>query len=198
MIKLKNINLGDKLNQNLSQALNSQLKKTKAYKQKLKELKTWAQVKSPKALQPALSYTLDWLSPELLGTGFRMSEVSDFAVQALVPSQTENLDYANQIHQGLIVNAAMELARNFICRHLPESFFQISESEIKISKQQKWNDDITLSLQAEEVVLDQFFTELQDEKKTTVSLRIFIQNKNFTKDDTIDLQLTCEATNLLA
>ena len=169
-----------------------------SYKEKLKELKTWAQVKSPKVLQPALSYTLGWLSPELLGTGFRMVEISDFEVQALVPAQPMNLDQTNEVHQGLILNASLELARSFINRHLPESYFQISSSEIKISKKLKWNQDLKITLTSEESALDQFFSEMQETKETTIHFQLKVEVKNNKKIDTVDLKLVCIATNLLA
>ena len=202
MIKLKNFKLGDKLNANLSQTLTGKLPGNlgvaESYKQKLKDLKTWAQVKSPKVFQPALSYTLGWLSPDLLGSGFRMVEVSDFHIQALVPAQLGNKDALNEIHQGLVLNSSLELARSFIGRHLPETYFQISSSEIKINKKQKWSDDLTLSLSCEESILDQFFGELQEDKKTNIHLQITIAAKDSKKPDTVDLNLTCEATSLLA
>ena len=73
--------------------MNFYKKTTEKLTEKLKELKTWAQVKSPKTLQPALSYALDWLAPELLGTGFRMLEVSDFSLKALIPARQSNFDF---------------------------------------------------------------------------------------------------------
>lgn len=182
MINLKNMN---KINVNDS------------YKQKLKELKTWAQVKGPKVIQPALNYTLGWLSPELLGTGFRMIEVSDFEIQALVPALNANLDQANEVHQGLILNASLELARSFLARHLPETYFQISSSEIKILKKQKWTDDLKVCLVCEEDTLDQFFSDLQSLKKTNIHLALKIEIKNSKKTDLVDLNLNCEATKLL-
>ena len=102
--------------------------------EKLKELKTWAQVKSPKHLQPALSYALDWLAPELLGTGFRMIEVSDFSIKALVPARNTNFDFQNEIHQGLVLNASLELCRSFLQKLMAESFFSVTASEIILSK----------------------------------------------------------------
>ncbi|MFZ3231749.1 MAG: hypothetical protein WA160_16190 [Pseudobdellovibrio sp.] len=190
MINLKNMNLAARLKENF--------KNTPSYKQKLKALKTWAQMKSPKVLQPALSYTLGWLSPELLGTGFRMVEISDFEIKALVPSQTSNLDQFNEINQGLVLNGSLELARNFIQRYLPESYFKIDSSEIKISKKHKWDSDIAMILKSEESVLDQFFSEIQENKKAVMQMQIKIEIDGAKKADSIELKLICEATNLLA
>lgn len=202
MIKLKNANLIDKLNteftDKLAGKIAEKLNVPESYQHKLKELKTWAQVKGPKLLQPALSYTLGWLSPELLGTGFRMVEVSDFEIQALVPAQAGNLDQHDQVHQGLVLNASLELARSFMCRYLPESYFQITSSEIKISKKHKWNSDLKITLVCEESTLDQFFGQLQEDKKATLHLQLKVENNKSKKTDSVDLHLVCEATNLLA
>lgn len=175
---------------------NVNLKSLRAYKSKLKELKTWVQVRSPKPLQSALSYTLDWLSPELLGSGFRMIEVSDFSMKGLIPKNSSNLDSNGEIHQGLVLNASLELSRTCIDRHLPENLYQITSSDVQISKKQKWGDEITLNLNSSESVFDHFFSELQSNKKTTIEFQIQVQSDS-KKMDLISIKLTCDATNLL-
>ncbi len=186
MATLKNLNLK-----------NVNLKAAQGYKQKLKEFKTWAQIKSPKVIQPALSYTLGWLSPELLGSGFRMTEIADFEIKATVPADSVNLDSQKQLNQGLVLNAAMELAKTFINRHLEENFYQISASEIKISKKQIWNENLHLYLQASEGAMDDFFSSLQKQKKAKLELSIRLQVGESKKSDTLELKLHCEAVNLL-
>lgn len=175
---------------------NVNLKALQSYKAKLKELKTWAQVRSPKPLQSALSYTLDWLSPELLGSGFRMTEVSDFSMKGIIPKNSSNLDSQGEIHQGLVLNASLELARACLDRHMPENFYRITASETQISKKQKWDDEITLNLNSDESSFDHFFSGLQGNKKPTIEFKILIQSASKNRDQ-ITLQLTCDATNLL-
>ena len=176
---------------------NVNIKALQSYKLKLKELKTWAQVKSPKPLQSALSYTLGWLSPELLGSGFRLIEISDFAIKGTIPLDQMNLDFNQEIHQGLVLNASLELARTYIHRHLPENFYRLVMSEIKISKSQKWNENISLQLNSTENALDEFFSNLQGNKKATIEFHIEVGVEKLKKFDRVDLKLTCEATNLL-
>lgn len=180
---------------------NMNLTALQAYKYKLKELKTWAQIKSPKALQPALSYTLGWLSPELLGTSFRMTEISDFSMKATVTADTLNLDSHSEIPQGLILNAALELAKTFINRHLTDTYYVITSSEIVISKKLKWNENVNLFLDAKEAALDDFFSELQQDKSTLLQLTVRIQpgsgKKMGPKYDSVEIKLNCTATNLL-
>ena len=173
-------------------------KVSKATTQKLKELKTWAQIKSPKSLQPALSYALDWLAPELLGTGFRMIEVSDFSVQGLIPARNANLDFQSEIHQGLVVNASYELARAFLQKQMGESFFQIVGTDYSFSKKQKWQNDMTLVLETDQAALDDFFISLQKNKRAEISFEINIKIENLKKSDQLKLNVHIEKTELIA
>lgn len=170
--------------------------------EKLKELKTWAQVKSPKPLQPALSYALDWLAPELLGTGFQMREVSEYSLKALIPARNSNFDFQKEIHQGLIVNGALELCRAFLQKQMAESFFQIIATQIEISKKQKWTEDLELLLETNQDDIDEFFIDFQKTKKAEISfeIKISFQNKNekLKKSDWIKIKLLMEKTELIA
>ena len=145
--------------------------------EKMKDLKTWVQVKSPKTFQPALSYALDWLSPELLGTGFRLFEISDFEIKALIPYEKTNLNTQHEIHQGLVTNAVLEQARVFLQRQMPKQFFQITETDIQLSKKIKWNDELNLFLKSSEKDMDDFFVQLQKFKKATCEFEIQISIK---------------------
>ncbi len=166
--------------------------------EKLKELKTWAQVKSPKTFQPALSYALDWLAPELLGTGLRLFEVGEHEIKAVVPANSSNLDFQKEIHQGLITNASLELARVFLQRQMPESFFQIVSTELQIFKKQKWTDDIKLILKSSQSEIDDFFIDVQKGKTANIHFTINIESEKFKKKDSVILKLVIEATPLLA
>jgi hypothetical protein len=166
--------------------------------EKLKELKIWAQVKSPKPLQPALSYALDWLAPELLGTGFRMLEVSDFSLKAIVPSRPTNFDFQQEIHQGLVLNASLELCRAFLQKQMSESFFQITSSEISVSKKQKWSQDLELILETEQSTIDDFFIDFQRHKKNEIEFNIKLKIEKSKKTDLVKLKLQIEKTELIA
>jgi hypothetical protein len=166
--------------------------------EKLKELKTWAQVKSPKPLQPALSYALDWLAPELLGTGFRMRELSDFSVQAEVPARSSNFDFQGEVHQGLVLNAGLELSRAFMQKQMPESFFRLESSGAQMSKKNKWNSDLELTLKTDQAVLDDFFIDFQRRKKSTIEFNIKIKPAQSAKSDSLILTLHIEKTELIA
>ncbi len=176
---------------------------TQTLSDRLKEFKTWAQVKGPKTLQPALSYTLDWLSPELLGTGFRMFEISDFEIKAIVPGRKTNFDSQFEIHQGLVTNAILELARVFIQRQVPDHFFQIVGSEINLMKKNQWKGDLNLTIKASNSHLDDFFVQIQKNKIATIEFDVIIhssekmssRNKNI---DQAQLKLRIQTTDLIA
>lgn len=176
---------------------------TKNFSGRLKEFKTWAQVKSPKTIQSALSYTLDWLTPELLGTGFRLFEVSDFEIKAYVPAVKANFDSQFEIHQGLVTNAALELARVFIQRQVPDQFFQIGGSEFTLIKKNKWKSDLNLVLKISEAHLDEFFVQTQKNRRATIEFEILIgptqrQHEKPKGQDRIDLKLHIETTELIS
>jgi hypothetical protein len=165
--------------------------------EKLKELKLWAQVKSPKKLQPALSYALDWLSPELLGTGFHMTEVSDTVLKGLIPYRARNFDFQNEVHQGLVLNAGLELSRAFLQKLIPESFFQIIQTEARLVKKNKWNSDLELFIDIEDTELDQFFIDFNKNKKNEIEIELKIKQQSSKKTDLLKLKLQIEKTELL-
>jgi len=172
------------------------------FSDRLKEFKTWAQVKGPKTLQPALSYTLDWLSPELLGTGFRMFEVSDFEMKAVIPARKTNFDSQFEIHQGLVTNAILELARVFIQRQVPDHFFQIVGSELNVAKKTQWNSDLNLNLKVSDSHLDDFFVQIQKNKNAVIEFEIAIDfaksNHKNKSSDHANLKLRIQTTDLIA
>jgi hypothetical protein len=166
--------------------------------EKLKELKTWAQIKSPKSLQPVLSYALDWLSPELLGTGFRMMEVSDFAVKGTIPARNANLDFQSEVHHGLVINASYELARAFLQKQMSESFFHITGTDYNFSKKNKWQNDLTLLLETDQATMDDFFINLQKNKNAEVIFEVAIKVENIKKADSVKLTLHVEKVELIS
>lgn len=199
-MKLKKAKLRSDYTQNVTGKLSQN------FTEKLKEFKTWAQVKSPKTFQPALSYALDWLAPELLGTGFRMYEISDLEMKALIPFNKSNLDSQNEIHLGLVSNAATELSKVFIQRQMPDRFFQIVGTELQIVKKQKWNEPLNLNLKTSQSDLDDFFVQLQKMKNSTIELKIEIaqalplkkSSEKFKKSDVALLKLHIETIDLIA
>lgn len=166
--------------------------------EKLKELKTWAQVKSPKQLQPVLSYALDWLAPELLGTGFRMIEISDFSVKGVVPARSTNFDFQNEVHQGLVINASLELARSFLQKQMNESFFHITASDIHLTKKIKWTEDLEILLESDQNTLDEFFIDLQKNKVADIEFEVRVKPGKLKKSDLLVLKLHIEKKELIA
>jgi len=79
-----------------------------------------------------------------------------------------------------VLNASVELARAFLQKQMGESFFRIAGFENKISKTQKWEEDLELYLEVEQSALDDFFINLQKNKKAEMNFEITIKNKNLT------------------
>ncbi len=165
---------------------------------KLKELKTWAQVKSPKQIQPVLSYALDWLAPELLGTGFRLFELNEFEIKAVIPANKANFDSQGEIHQGLVTNASLEMARAFLQRQMPENFFRIVATDTHLVKKQAWAEELTLVIQSNQADMDDFFMHLQKGKKSIVEFDVKLTVGKGRKNDSAKLKLTIESTPLIA
>ena len=127
----------------------------------------------------------------------RMVETSDFSMKATVPAESSNLDSNQELHQGLILNASLELSKTFINRHLTEIYYQIDSTEIKISKKQKWSEDLNLYLQVKDLTLDDFFSELQQNKKAQLLLSIRLELETTKKTDSVELKLNCSPIKLL-
>lgn len=164
------------------------------YKAKLRDLKSWAQVNGPRPIQGILSYALDWLSPELLGTGFRMREISDDQIQGRIPKRAGNLDLQSEINSGLAVNAALELARVAIQQQTPDESFRVLAHEVKLQKRFKWDKDLVLTLKLNQQEFDNFFMELQESRMAEISLEVFITlDHHKKKEDKINLNLKIES-----
>ena len=115
----------------------------------------------------------------------------------LVASKTD-LDFQNEIHQGLALNASLELAKSFLQRQMHDTIFKILSSEINISKKLQWTSDLILRLEVEQSELDEFFIGLQKKNKNEIEFKIKILNENSKKSDSIKLKLNIEKTELIS
>lgn len=164
------------------------------YNARLRDLKTWVQVKGPKPVQGILSFALDWLSPEFIGTGFRMKEISDDKIVGIIPYKNQNLDAQAEVHAGLILNAAIELVRVSLQKQMPDETFRIKAFEVKLSKNNFWKSDLHLIAKLSLDEFDDFFIKLQDQKKAEIVLEILIQPVEQKKSvDKVQLNLQIES-----
>lgn len=127
-----------------------------------------------------------------------MIEVSDFSIKALVPARATNFDFQKEVHQGLILNAALELCRAFLQKQMAESFFRITSSETSVTKKMIWSTDLELILETDQNVLDEFFINFHKNKKNEIEFEIKIKTEKNKKTDTIQLKLFLEKTVLIA
>jgi hypothetical protein len=115
-----------------------------------------------------------------------------------VPARPTNFDFQQEIHQGLVLNASMELCRAFLQKQMSESFFQITSSEVSLSKKHKWSQDIELILETEQSIIDDFFIDFQRHKKNVIEFDIKIKLEKSKKTDLVKLKLQIEKTELIA
>lgn len=167
------------------------------YVEKIKDFKIWSDLHSPKILKPALSYALDWLSPELLGTGFKLQQVTDDKIKAKIPFSKANCDFYHQIHAGLVVNAGLELLTSFISKHWAKNLWEIQSYDIQLSKRVKWNKDLELSFACSSEDTDRLILDLQKNDHVTFEGTVFISVKNSNQSDTIKLKLNIVKLKLL-
>jgi hypothetical protein len=168
------------------------------YVEKIRDFKVWSDLHTPALLKPALSYALDWLSPELLGTGFVITEASDESVSAKVPYQRTNCDFHNQIHAGLVVNAALEVISTFISKHWAKNLWEIKSYQLEVSKNLKWDKDLVLQFSCSEQDMDKFILSLQKNDQVAFEGTVFIATKNSSQSDSVKLKLNIIKLKLLA
>jgi len=168
------------------------------YVEQIKVLKNWSHTYAPSLIEPALSYALDWLSPELLGTGFKIKSIFDTVVVAKIPFKKVNCDYQGQIHLGLVTNAASEIINVFISRHWPKQSWLITELNVSIDKKLSWNADLEMALSIFDHQVDTFLVELQKNKSAEFELEVSVKPLNQNKQDCIKFKLTLIKTNILS
>lgn len=167
------------------------------YVEKIKDLKVWSDLHTPAILKPALSYALDWLSPELLGTGFTIKESTDQNIKAKIPFQKANCNFQNQIHAGLVVNACFEVISAFISKHWAQNLWEISNYQIEMSKNLKWNKDLELSFSCSIEDIDHLILNLQKKDHVIFEGVVFINVKNSSQTDSVKLKLNIIKHKLL-
>lgn len=168
------------------------------YVDKIRDFKVWSDLHTPALLKPALSYALEWLSPELLGTGFVITEVNDECVKAKVPYQRANCDFHGQIHAGLVVNAALEVISTFISKHWAKNLWEIKNYQLELSKNLKWDKDLALQFSCSEQDMDKFILSLQKNDQVAFEGTVFIAMKNSSQSDSVKLKLNIIKLKLLA
>lgn len=168
------------------------------YVDKIRDFKVWSDLHTPAILKPALSYALDWLAPELLGTGFSITEASDESVKAKIPYQSTNCDFHNQIHAGLVVNAGLEVISTYIAKHWAKNLWEIKSYQIELNKNIKWDKDLMLQFTCSEDDMDKLILSLQKNDHVTFEGTVFIAVKKSSQSDSLKLKLNITKLKLLA
>ncbi len=169
-----------------------------SYVDKIRDFKVWSDLHTPALLKPALSYALDWLAPELLGTGFSITEAGDESITAKIPYQRTNCDFHNQIHAGLVVNAGLEVISTYIAKHWAKNLWEIKSYQLELNKNIKWDKDLMLQFTCSENDMDKLILSLQKNDHVTFEGTVFIAVKNSSQSDSLKLKLNITKLKLLA
>lgn len=169
-----------------------------SYVDKIRDFKVWSDLHTPALLKPALSYALDWLAPELLGTGFSITEAGDESITAKIPYQRTNCDFHNQIHAGLVVNAGLEVISTYIAKHWAKNLWEIKSYQLELNKNIKWDRDLMLQFTCSENDMDKLILSLQKNDHVIFEGTVFIAVKNSSQSDSLKLKLNITKLKLLA
>lgn len=168
------------------------------YVDKIRDFKVWSDLHTPALLKPALSYALDWLAPELLGTGFTITEAEDESIKGKIPYHRTNCDFHNQIHAGLVVNAGLEVISTYIAKHWAKNLWEIKSYQIELNKNLKWDKDLILQFSCSEQDMDKLILSLQKNDQVSFEGMVFISMKNSNHSDSLKLKLNIIKLKLLA
>jgi hypothetical protein len=166
--------------------------------EKLKNFKLWVDQKLPKQLKPVLNYTLGWLSPELLGTGFSILKQTDGSMSAQIPFLQINKDFQNQIHQGLVINAGFEMIRTFLNEYFLGHGYQFLKTESTIQKKTIWASDLNLEMNVDLEDFEQQFISFQKNKSAEFTFIIVLKTEDLKKTDSIQYKIEMQKINLLS
>ena len=81
---------------------------------------------------------------------------------------------------------------------MSESVFQVSTSQVQLNKKQKWNQDLELVLHAEPSDMDEFFIDLQKNKKADITFQVTVHIQGQPKTDSLKLNLQIKKIELIA
>lgn len=173
--------------------------------QKLKELRLWADANAPEKIKPVLDYTwnyaLGWLAPEMLGTGFKITKNTDQIMQAELPYYKSIVNAEQEIHLGVVVNASMEMVRQYLDSHLIAIKYRILATDINLKKRTAWTDDLEIQLSIDPVQFEAATISLkknsQQELEFDVLISVAGMKTKKLKTDKLNITLNIEKIHLL-
>lgn len=173
-------------------------KNKEIYDHKIRQFNNWAQVHSPSVFKPIINYTLAWLSPQLIGTGFKILKLSEDYVEAVVPSLDSNLDQQQHINLGLVTNAGVEMVRAFLTMHLQSESYNLEHIETRLIKKLNWTKDLSLKLHMSNEVFETQFIQYQKNKSHEFEFKILILLPTEIKADLLKIKVQVSKNLLLS
>lgn len=166
--------------------------------EKIKTLKRWAHDHLPQKLSPVIDYTLGWLSPELLGTGFLIKSETDSSVIAEIPCFKTNQDFQSQVHLGLVVNAGQEMIRSYLQKNLVGMSYEFNKIEFKLNKKLNWTSDLILKMNISSEYFELQLIDFHKRKTSEFEFVIDIHVGESKKMDQISFKIELHKVNLIS
>ncbi len=184
MLMSKGMSKGIELEQNLRQQfqqtkvrLQSELE-TRGIRLNAADFAALLEEVSPKFSHAALSYALDKIRPFSAGMGLRISHLSDFQIEIILPSRTRNLSETHVMHEGAIITAAVEAAKNLWMRHAFMGQLEISVDRIEATFLKSNLGDFRLRMELPETHRELVLSELRDTRKSSSDCEIKVFDEN--------------------
>ena len=173
--------------------------------QKLKELRLWADANAPEKIKPVLDYTwsyaLGWLAPEMFGTGFKITKNKDHEMQAELPFYKSSANANNETHQGVVVNAGLEMARQHLDRQLVGFGYKVLQSNITLQKHTPWTNNLQMKLSVDPIQFEAWVIAFQKKSRQQfefeISLSVQGNQKASKKTDLLKIEWLAEKVHLL-
>lgn len=152
---------------------------------------------SPKASHVALSYALDKIRPFSAGMGLRISRLSDFQIELVVPARTRNFNDTETMHEGAIMTAAIEAAKILWMRHALMGNFDMSVARIEATYLKSLDRDCRVRMELSESHREMVLSELREKRESSSNCEIKVFDENEQTVGEIGLTLKMKHTPAL-
>lgn len=176
MLMSKGIELEQNLRQQVHQSkeeLKTQLEK-RGIRMNASDFAAMIEEVSPKASHAALSYALDKIRPFSAGMGLRISRLSDFQIELILPARTRNFSDTDTFHEGALTTTAIEAAKILWIRHALVGNFDFSVSRIEADFFKAQAGDCRLRMELPEAHRELILAELREKRTATTECEIKI------------------------
>lgn len=136
---------------------------------------------SPEGVKKALSYALDLFKPFFLGAGFRISRLSNRQVELIVPLKERNQNEKGQIHEGILISAAIESVKAILKRHAPlggELLFSVTKCQFEKINEVNRASECRVRTELAETTIEAMLAQLREYQKASVDSLVTVVDDN--------------------